>query len=326
MEDSSETLTDFERKRRELSMTSEMVRSVDSPAGALSIDDLARSREEAALPPGAAATSLPPAPIGKVTGKGRHGPLPVTARDGTKPWQVYSRPLSPHKLLSSAPKVALMIGGMGLNADLTRAAIMRLPADVSLAFAPYGEKLQETANFARARGHEIFVQLPMEPFGYPSVNPGPRTLLTSASATQNIDSLYWHMSRFAGYAGVTNYLGAQFASNTAAITPILTELGKRGLVYIDDGGKGTSKATSLASSLGLPARSATVSLDGDGSPVSIHAALRQLEDYARKNGFAIGTGSGLPAVIDAVESWSQKLGGSNIVIVPVSAVFKTQRS
>jgi putative (di)nucleoside polyphosphate hydrolase len=206
------------------------------------------------------------------------------------------------------PKVALLIGGMGLNAELTRATIEALPPEISLAFAPYGDNLQQQANAARARGHEVFLQLPMEPFGYPSIDPGPRTLLTSASAQQNVDSLHWHLSRFSGYAGVTNYLGAQFAANEKAFGPVLHELGKRGLVYVDDGSKGLSRATGLAGKFGLPARSATITLDGD-TPEAVAAALQRLEAAARQNGFAIGTGAGLPATIKVIEQWHRSLGG-----------------
>ena len=299
---------------------------MESPAGALSIDDLAPSRTQQALIPSRASLALVPAPVAKVTGKGPHGPLPRRAKDGSRPSAIYARPISREQMLSNLPKVALLIGGMGLNEGLTRTAINRLPPEVSLGFAPYGENLQQQANDARSRGHELYIHLPMEPFGYPSIDPGPHTLLTSVPPQKNLDSLRWHLSRFAGYAGVTNYLGAQFASNNDAISPILKELGERGLIYVDDGSKGLSRATQLAGILGLNARSAVVSLDGDGSPASVLAALRKLEAQARHSGIAIATGSGLPATIEAIDQWAQGLAGRNILLVPVSAAFVARRS
>jgi hypothetical protein len=183
-------------------------------------------REIEAVAPPRETISLVPAPVSRITGKGPHGALPVVAKDGTRAAKLYARPVPREQLLSNMPKVALLIGGMGLNAELTRATIEALPPEISLAFAPYGDNLQQQANAARARGHEVFLQLPMEPFGYPSIDPGPRTLVTSATAQQNIDSLYWHLSRFSGYAGVTNYLGAQFAASEKAFGPVLQELGQ----------------------------------------------------------------------------------------------------
>ena len=317
--------SDLDRRRRELANRSKVrdEPEAESPPGAISIDQLPVSRDQAALPP-RQSISLVPAPVARITGNGPHGALPVVAKDGSKAASLYARPTPREQLLSDLPKVALLIGGMGLNPELTAAAITRLPPEVSLAFAPYGEGLQDLADKARASGHELFIHLPMEPFGYPSLDPGPRTLLTSLPVEQNIDSLYWHLSRFAGYAGVTNYLGAQFAASEQAIGPVLKELGKRGLVYVDDGSKGLSRATNIAGKFGLSARSSTVSLDGS-SAQAVYAALERLEAQARETGFAIGTGSGLPETIQAIEEWSRTLGGKQILLVPVSAAFASRR-
>ncbi|MGI9515363.1 MAG: divergent polysaccharide deacetylase family protein [Anderseniella sp.] len=323
---SRDEMSDLNRRRRQLASRDATSGDVESPPGALSVDDLARSRDQQALIPSRANLALVPAPVAKITGKGPHGPLPRRAKDGSKPSTVYARPVSREQLASNVPKVALLIGGMGLNEGLTRTAINTLPPEVSLGFAPYGENLQRQANEARSRGHELYIHLPMEPFGYPSIDPGPHTLLTSVPPQKNLDSLHWHLSRFAGYAGVTNYLGAQFASNNDAISPVLKELGKRGLIYVDDGSKGLSRATQLAGILGLNARSAVVDLDGDGSPASVLAALQKLEAQARHSGMAIATGSGLPATIEAIDQWAQGLAGRNILLVPVSAAFTPRRS
>jgi len=116
------------------------------------------------------------------------------------------------------------------------------------------------------------------------------------------------------------------ASMALVPAPVAKELGKRGLIYVDDGSKGLSRATQLAGILGLDARSAVVDLDGDGSPASILAALQKLEALARHSGMAIATGPGLPATIEAVEQWTQGLAGRNILLVPVSAAFAARRS
>ena len=324
--DQADGESDLDRRRRELTNRSTSSGDAESPPGALSVDDLARSRDEQAMIPSRASLALVPAPVTKVTGKGPHGPLPRKASDGSMPSTIYARPVSREQLFSDMPKIALLIGGMGLNESLTRTAIDTLPPEVSLGFAPYGENLQEQANLARSRGHELYIHLPMEPFGYPSIDPGPHTLLTSVPPARNMDSLYWHLGRFSGYAGVTNYLGSQFASNNDAISPILKELGKRGLIYVDDGSKGLSRATQLARILGLEARSAVIGLDGDGSPASILAALEKLEVHARHSGIAIATGSGLPATIEVIDQWAQGLAGRNILLVPVSAAFAARRS
>ena len=81
---------------------------------------------------------------------------------------------------------------------------------VTFALAPYGADLEKLAERARANGHEVLLQVPMEPFDYPDNDPGPQTLLTSLTAEQNIDRLHWLMSRFQGYVGMIELHGRTF--------------------------------------------------------------------------------------------------------------------
>ena len=263
---------------------------------------------------------LPPAPIGAVTEDTPDGPLPKIGSGNKKPLAVYARTTSNNIIHSGAPKIAIVLGGMGLNAGLTEKAMRDLPGDVTFAFAPYGDDLQETVNRARNQGHEILLQLPLEPMGYPANNPGPKTLVTSQGADANLASLRWHMSRFAGYVGITNYMGGRFLSEAKALQPVMTEMKKRGLLFVSDGAASQDMADDVAKVVGLPLRRGSRIIDAD--PKAIDAALAELEADARLNGVAIGTGTGLPATIEAVAEWSKTLGDRGIILIPVSAAFR----
>ena len=262
------------------------------------------------------------APFKSVSEKGPFGILPKIAKNGKKPWLAYSAKTDLRILQSDTPKVAIVLGGMGINAKLTLQAINELPGQVTLAFAPYGKRLQKKINQARKAGHEVMLQLPMEPFGYPAVDPGPKTLLTSASGAQTVENLKWHMSRFSGYTGVINYLGARFTTDGESFAPVLKELQKRGLIYLDDGSSQRSMAESLGQVLGLPVRTAVEVIDSDASFNAISAALARLEERAARDGFAIGTGTGLAVTLDALDSWLRDLQSRNIILVPASAAYR----
>ena len=148
------------------------------------------------------------------------------------------------------PVVAIVIGGLGVGAAKTTDAIMKLPPAVTLAFTPYGSDPGKLAERARAQRHEILLQIPMEPFDYPDNDPGPQTLLTTLGAEQNLDRLYWHLSRFQGYAGIANFMGARFVVADAVMQPIIREAAKRGLGYLDDGSAPRSVAAPLAAGPG----------------------------------------------------------------------------
>ena len=265
---------------------------------------------------------LTKAPIFAVTETTDVGMLPRIASTGKKPADAYAKTVSMGIIHSEAPKIIIILGGMGLNEKLTNQAAKDLPAEVTFAFAPYGNNLQAQVDKARANGHEVLLQLPLEPVGFPATNPGPNTLLADAKDGENITSLYWHMSRFAGYAGVINYMGGRFLSSAPAVKPLLMELRKRGLLFIEDGSLALSATEDVARSLQFQVRRGQLVIDVNADADSITSALNLLEEEANKNGFAIGTGSGLEITVRTVADWAKAAADRGVIFMPASAAFK----
>jgi polysaccharide deacetylase 2 family uncharacterized protein YibQ len=270
--------------------------------------------------PDAIGVRLTPAPDRRLVDKTKYGLLPRIGADGTRPSEAYARPpLLSGKLKAGAPRVALLVGGLGLSESGTLAAISGLPGAVSLGFAPYGENLEHDVAQAREAGHEALLQLPMEPFDYPASNPGPHTLLNALSETENLDNLHWMMARFTGYVGVTNFLGAKFTADAAALSPVLSDIATRGLLYLDDGSSPRSLARDKAAGLNLRADVADVVIDANQSPTAIDAALIKLEALARTKGSAIGVATALPVSIEHIGRWAASLEARGIALAPLSA-------
>jgi hypothetical protein len=160
----------------------------------------------------------------------------------------------------------------------------------------------------------------MEPFDYPDNDPGPQTLLTTLLADQNLDRLYWLMSRFQGYVGVVNFMGNRFTASERALTPVLYEITKRGLLYLDDGASPRSLASQIAGANSLPFAKAEVVIDAVATPVSIDRALTRLEAMARERGVAVGIASAAPAAIERIAQWAKAAEARGLVLVPITAV------
>ncbi|MBZ9776806.1 divergent polysaccharide deacetylase family protein [Mesorhizobium sp. CO1-1-8] len=244
------------------------------------------------------------------------GPLPVRAADGRRPFDVYARPWSGGR----GARVAIVIGGLSVSQTGTQAAIAKLPAEVTLAFAPQGNSIGRWMQAARQSGHEIVMQVPLEPFDYPKVNPGRNTLTVAASADENLKSLHWALSRTTNYTGVMNYMGARFSADAAAMEPFIAELGKRGLAYIDDGSSARSLAPELALKDGVPFVSGDMAIDAVQDRGEILKKLDSLEATARAKGTAVGIGSAFDLTVDTVTSWLAEAKKRGIEIVPISAV------
>ena len=225
------------------------------------------------------------------------------------------------------PVVAIVVGGLGVGAAKTSDAIMRLPGAVTLAFTPYGSDPGKLAEKARAQRHEIFLEIPMEPYDYPDNDPGPQTLLATLGAEQNLDRLFWHLGRLQAYAGIANFMGARFVATDVAMAPVIREAAKRGLGYFDDGSAPRSVAGSLAASQAMPFAKGDVAIDAVPTAAEIDHALAKLEATAKERGIAIGTASALPVSIERISAWTRGLESRGVLLVPLTtAILKSKSS
>jgi polysaccharide deacetylase 2 family uncharacterized protein YibQ len=274
-------------------------------------------------PTGDSGTQLAALPDQNLVEEGPYGPLPRVGGDGREPMTAYARAVD-EEAVAGKPRIAIVIGGLGIAENGTRAAI-DLPADITLAVAPYGDNVPGVVAEARQAGHELLLQVPLEPYGYPRNDPGPRTLTVAASDKENADSLAWLLSRATTYVGVTNYLGARFTSVPEKMEPFLAEIGGRGLLYLDDGSSGSSRADKLSPGL-VPFGRADVVLDAETEAGPIDARLKQLEAIARKRGYAIGSASAFPVSVERIAAFIKDAADRGIAIVPVTALIKPDRS
>lgn len=256
----------------------------------------------------------------------RYGMIPVAA-SGLTPAKAYARGGDAERArASSTPAIAVVINGLGIGAAKTNDAIIKLPGAVTLAFTPYGSDPAKLVERARTEGHEVFLQVPMEPFDYPDNDPGPQTLLTSLTPEQNMDRLYWHLSRFQGYAGLTNFMGSRFVATDAAMQPVVKEAGRRGLAWFDDGTAARSVAGLIADSNSMAFNQADLTIDAVPTSSDIDRALAQLETLARQRGVAVGVASALPISIDRIGSWIKTLESRGIVLVPLTMAMQKSKS
>jgi hypothetical protein len=257
------------------------------------------------------AQALPPAPMIGLTAPGPGGTLlPAIAQDGRTPFQAYARPFHSN----GQPKIALVIGGLGLNAKATREAIEQLPPEVTLSFVPYAEGLQGWIDLARANGHEVLLEAPMEPNDYPNNDPGPYTLLTAGKAPDTLQKLDWLLSRATGYFGVTNYLGSKFVTSDTAMSIFDAGLKRRGLAFVDDG-------SASARGGGLPRASADRVIDDQLAGDVIEKQLQALEASATRNGQSLGAGFAYPVTLAEVNHWTQSLNQRGYQLAPASALL-----
>lgn len=264
------------------------------------------------------ASPLPRAPIAGLTEPGPNGVLPIIAANGRTPAQAYARPFTP---VAGRPLISVVVGGLGFNARATQQAIDELPPEITLSFVPYADNLQTWIDRARAAGHEVMLELPMEPFDPDADDTGPQTLLASATSQQNLTRLDQLLSHAAGYFGVTNYQGARFATSAQASAPVAQALRRRGLAFISSGIGQRSALNVEAQRAGLPTAAADRIIDVRREADAIDDQLLNLEALALQNSSAIGAGFAYPVTIEQVGRWARDVETRGYQLAPASAVL-----
>jgi polysaccharide deacetylase 2 family uncharacterized protein YibQ len=275
--------------------------------------------DDEANQPARTGEGLPASPDQRVTERVEYGYLPKVGGDGIRPLDLYARPLSGE--LISAPRIAVIIGGIGLSETGSENALRSLPPEVTLAIAPYAASPDRWMKQARSEGHELLMQLPLEPYDYPDNDPGPHTLLVSLRGPEFLDRLSWLLSRTTNYAGVINTQGARFTSTEPSMQYLLEQITQRGLMYVDDGSSSRTVAPATAAAARTPFSRVDIVLDTVPRAEDINGQLLQLEAIARARGVAVASGTALPVTVKMLQEWARDLEQRGLQLVPVSATI-----
>ncbi len=260
---------------------------------------------------------LPPVPDNGLVQMTTIGPLPRVGDNGRRPVDVYAKPFN---RVENRPHIGIVVTGLGLSDAATESAIQGLAGGVTLAFAPYSPKLNEWIRLARMSGHEVLINIPMEPVNYPAYDPGPQTLLTSLNANANLDRLFWALSRATGYVGVVDFLGSRFTVSRTHMEPVLKALKQRGLMYLDSGSATRSIAPAVAQQIGMSFAASALTLDERASRKDIDRKFGELEKRARREKQAIGIASPYPVTLERIVNWTRQLRARGFILAPVSAL------
>lgn len=301
-----------------------------SPDGAAAVPDAAMevSEEPIVASIHSNAHRLSVFPLDNMVARSEHGLIPKRSSDGKTPFTVYSRP---QQFVPEGPKIALVIGGIGLSQSATAEALVELPPTIALAFATYGENLERWKKVSRENGFELLIEAPMEPFNYPQNDPGPHTLLVDSTPAENKSKLDWVLSRTSNYIGVIPSMGARFTADENALTAFATELNKLGLAFIDPSNSARSIADKIVrrastNELGhLPFLKVDVVLDGDATRAAIEQHLIQLEELSNTKGLAVGYAQLRPSTVATLTEWLQLLEQRGVTLIPLSAAINLSK-
>lgn len=260
------------------------------------------------------AVALPPAPLSELQRRTASGlVVPAVAGDGRRAWQVYARKFAGD---AKAPRIAVVVAGLGLSHDATDAATNATPPDVTLAFDAVAPQLAERLAAARRAGHETLIEIGLQSRAFPAVDPGPDGLLSGISPDDNQLRLERALSHGGGYVGVLARGGDDFAATPVQASAFLAALQKMGLALV-------SPVTFEISGAAPPRAQSDVVIAAGSFREQIAAKLREAEAIAKVRGRAVvEIAEATPLALAQVTPWIGGLKGRGFEIAPVSAVVQ----
>jgi len=224
-----------------------------------------------------------------------------------------------HSKLQASRKVAIIIDDLGGDLAVAR-KVLEMKVPLTLAVLPYQTGSYEVALEAARRGRQVILHLPLQPRGYPALDPGPGSLLVYMDRAKMQTDLDVLISSLPACVGVSNHMGSLFTEKRQPMTWVFSVLRERNLFFVDSLVTPDSVAREVAESLGVRFAARTHFLDEKRDEDLVVRQLCRLADYAARQGVGLGVGHPYPETLAAIPKALSAFAEKGVEIVPVSEI------
>ncbi len=232
-----------------------------------------------------------------------------------EPWPSLGEPA-----LSSprgGPRVAVIVDEMGGRRDVFD-SLRELARPVTLAFLPGLPLSPSMARESSRSGMEALLDLPMEPYRYPQMDPGPGALLMATPHDEIRRLVGRHLEALPGVVGVTNHMGSRLTEDRARMRTLLEVLAARRLFLVDAYTSNLSVAYDEARELGLRAARRQIAVDSDRGDEAERADWGEVAAWAERRGEVIVIAHGRPLTARLLREHIARWEARGLRVVPVS--------
>lgn len=229
----------------------------------------------------------------------------------TKP----DKPPTPPARVPPVGRVAIIIDDFGQSVEMAR-KFLEIPLSITFSVLPNEPHSREIAQMAHAARREVLLHLPMEPHGYPKINPGTGALLVSMSRDEIRKTLHSALDVSPYFSGVNNHMGSRFTQESSSMTILLAELHERKLFFVDSRTTHRSTGYTLAQKLKVPAAQRDIFLDHTQTEEFVRSQLNQLIRRAKIHGSAIAIGHPYECTLKVLSRSADRFHREGIEVVP----------
>ncbi len=229
-------------------------------------------------------------------------------------------PTAPAPRPPTAPisgRIAIIIDDFGPDLEIAE-EFAALPFAVTFSVLPQLAHSADIARLAGSRGREVILHLPMEPYGYPKMDPGAGALLLSMSENALRRQIGLALDASPNFRGVNNHMGSRMTEDSRAMKIVVEEVNRRGLYFVDSFTSPKSKAFSAAREMKIRTLRRDIFLDHNQSADSIRSQVARLIKIARVKGTALAIGHPHRETLKQLRAASDEFGKQGIKVVAAS--------
>ena len=222
---------------------------------------------------------------------------------------------------SDRPRLAIVIDDLGRNLE-SAAELAALPLPLTFAVFPRLKNSTKVAAYFADHHRDIILHAPMEPRGYPSVDPGPGVLLSAMGEAELSAVFIENLQSLPGIIGVNNHMGSRLTADSQKMAQVMKILKGRNLFFLDSRTIAGTVAYKEALEAGIPALQRDIFLDNVQDEEHIIEQFRALIEVARVKGSAIGIGHPYPETAAALATFSEMAGQAGVEVVALRELVR----
>jgi len=222
--------------------------------------------------------------LGSAVEKGGRQVLSFSRPGHDKSWKVeLFYDAKPYANQTPAKTLAIVVDDFGeIDGDLL-SGFLNLPKEVSFAIFPDMKNSLSTMERAAAQGRETIIHVPMEPLGYPQVNPGKPAILLQMKEAEVSRLVHRVIDQMPQCVGINNHMGSLATTDPDLMGYVMQVLKAKNKVFLDSRTSNVSVAWQTAQKAHIPAFRNDIFLDSpDVSASTLESKIRQLEAMSAK--------------------------------------------
>jgi len=220
-----------------------------------------------------------------------------------------------------APRIAVIVDDLGGRRDVFD-VLREMRRPLTVAVLPALPLSASIARDAFRAGMEVLLDVPMEPYRYPELDPGPGVLLTSMSPGEIQQAVGKQLETVAPAVGVMNRMGSRLTEDRPRMRAMIDVLAARRLFLVDAYTSSQSLAFDEARGAGVRAARRQILVDHARGDAGDRVRWDEVAGWAERRGEVIVVAHGHPLTVRLLKEYVPRWEARGLRLVPVSTLAR----